>query len=528
MNDILIRGGLVVDGTGGAPREADVLIRGDRIREIGSNLTGSARRVIDARGLVVAPGFIDIHTHSDFTLPVNPRAESKIRQGVTTEVVGNCGLSTAPALPGTSDMLAEYLSAHAPWYPFRDTSFGEFLDNFPATSVNVIPQVGHQTLRLMTVGMDRRPATADELVTMCSLLEEALLAGALGMSTGLFTAPGNYADREEIHALARVLARHHARYSTHIRDEAQGVFDAVREAIEVARATGVHVQIAHVKLSGMDNWGKAQLLLREIDAARKEGLPVDCDQYPYDTGANPLRNLLPAWVQEGGIGAMLERLRLPEVRDRIRTDIQADGLTNFGRVASWDAVTVSISKEQPELLGRSLGEIARERRMDPVDQACDCVIRDRGHTRILVTSMAEEDVQEIVRTPWVLVGSDGNSLATHGVTSQGMPHPRFYGTFTRVLGRYSRDLKLLPIESAIHKMSGGSAAAIGLKDRGWLLPGCMADVTLFDPTAISDPADFRNPHQYATGVSTVIVNGSVVIEGGNHTGALPGKVIRRS
>lgn len=527
MDDILIRGGTVIDGTGGAAREADVCIVGDRIRAVAVGEVTSAHRVIDARGMVVAPGFIDIHTHSDFTLPVNPQSESKIRQGVTTEVIGNCGLSTAPALPGTSGMLKDYLSAHAPWFPFRDMSFGEFLDTFPATSVNVIPQVGHQTLRLMTVGMERRAATPQELQAMCDLLEEALAAGALGLSTGLFAPPGIYAARDEVHALAHVLARHGARYSTHIRDEAQGVFDAVREAIDVARATGVHVQIAHIKLSGMDNWGKARVLLDQIQAARAEGLPVDCDQYPYDTGANPLRNLLPSWIQEGGMAAMLERLQSSEVRHRMRGEIQESGLTNFGRVPSWDAVSVSISKEQPELLGRSLGEIARERRIDPLDQVCECLIRDKGHTRILVTSMAEEDVQEIVGTPWVLVGSDGNSLATHGVTSQGLPHPRFYGTFTRVLGKYSRDLKLLPLEAAVHKMTGGSAAAIGLNDRGWLLPGCLADVTVFDPATISDPADFRNPHQYSTGVGTVLVNGQLVVDGGEHTKALPGRVIRR-
>ena len=527
MDDLIIRGGTVLDGTGAPGREADVAVAAGRIAEVAPGSTRKARREIDARGQVVAPGLIDIHTHSDFTLPINPRAESKIRQGVTTEVVGNCGFSAAPALPGTSAMLKEYLSASAPWLPFRDTSFAEYLDTYPATSVNVVHQVGHNTLRLMTVGMERRAATAEEMQSMVALLEEALAAGALGLSSGLFTAPGINAGPEEIHALARVLARHGARYSTHVRDEGNRVFEAVREAIAVARATGVHTQIAHLKLSGMDNWGGAGKLLAEIDAARREGVPVDCDQYPYDTGTNPLRNLLPTWVQEGGIGAMLERLKERSVRERLQADIARDGLNNFGRIPGWDAVRVAISASQPELAGRTLGDIARERRLDPFDQLCECILSDRGHTRILVTSMAEEDVRAITGTPWILVGSDGNSLAVEGVTSQGMPHPRFYGTHTRVLGPCVRDLGLLTLEQAVHKMTGGSAAALGWTDRGWLREGHWADITVFDPARIADLATYERPHQYATGVSTVVVNGEIVVDGGDHTGALPGRVIRR-
>lgn len=528
MEDLLIRGGRVLDGTGSAAREADVAVTNGRIVEVAPASTRKGRREIDARGQVVAPGFIDIHTHSDFTLPVNPRAESKIRQGVTTEVVGNCGFSAAPALPGTSGMLKEYLSASAPWLPFRDTSFKDYLDTYPATSVNVVHQVGHNTLRLMTVGMERRAATPAEMQAMVALLEEALDAGALGLSSGLFTAPGANAGSGEIHTLARVLHKHGARYSTHVRDEGNHVFEAVREAIAVARETGVHTQIAHLKLSGMDNWGGATKLLAEIGAARREGVPVDCDQYPYDTGTNPLRNLLPPWVQEGGIGTMLERLKERAVRERLRADIERDGLNNFGRIPGWDKVRVAISASAPQTAGQTIDQIARERRQDAFDQVCDCIVADRGHTRILITSMAEEDVRAITGTPWILVGSDGNSLAVEGVTSQGMPHPRFYGTHTRVLGACVRDMGLLTLEQAVHKMTGGSATALGWTDRGWLKEGFHADVAVFDPARIAEVATYEKPHQYATGVSTVVVNGEVVIDGGEHTGALPGQVIRRN
>jgi N-acyl-D-amino-acid deacylase len=526
MDDLVIRGGVVVDGTGAPGREADVFVADGRISAVEARAARRARRVIDARGHVVAPGFIDIHTHSDFTLPLNPLAEGKVRQGVTTEVVGNCGFSAAPALPGTAAMLREYLAASAPWLPFRDASFAEYLDGFPPVSVNTVMQVGHHTLRLMTVGMEARAATPDELGRMERLLEEALQAGAIGLSSGLFTAPGCHAGPDEIHALARVLARHGGRYASHIRDEANQVRAAVREAIAVAEATGIHVQIAHLKLSGTDNWGGAADLLAEIAAARGRGLPIDCDQYPYDTATNPLRNLLPTWVQEGGVPRMLERLADPAVRRRLGEAIARDGLNNFGAIPSWDAVRVAVSPHRPDDAGRTLGEIARGRGIDGLEAVCDFLIDDRGHTRILVTSMAEADVDAITRTPWVLVGSDANALAPYGVTGQGKPHPRSYGTFARVLGRGVRERRLLSLPEAVFKMTAGSAAAVGLTDRGVLRAGAWADIAVFDPDTIADRATYDDPHRYAVGVSTVVVNGTVVIDGGDHTGALPGKVLR--
>ncbi len=528
MDDLLIRGGLVVDGSGAPGREADVAVAGGRVAAVEPRSARLAHRVIDARGQAVAPGLIDIHTHSDFTLPLNPRAESKIRQGVTLEVVGNCGFSVAPALPGRAAMLREYLASSATWLTFSDTTFADYVAAFPPTSVNVIFQVGHNTLRLMTAGLENRPLTAAELATMERLLEEALAAGAWGLSSGLFTAPGNFADTAEIHALARVLHRHRATYSTHMRDEADRVFDAVREAIAVAEATGVHVQIAHLKLSGTNNWGGAPRLLGEIEGARRRGVPVDCDAYPYDTATNPLRNLLPRWVMEGGIPAMLERLRVRDVRARIRDEIARHGLTNFGRIPSWDVVRVAVSPHLPEHAGRTLGDLARQRGVDPIDAVADYVVADRGETRILVTSMTDADVHAITSAPWVTVGSDGNALAVGGVTGQGKPHPRYYGTHARVLGHYVRDLRLLTLEAAVAKMTGAAARALGLPDRGLLRPGAWADVVVFDPARIADRSTYEAPHRYADGVSTVLVNGDVVIDGGDHTGALPGRVLRRA
>jgi N-acyl-D-amino-acid deacylase len=527
MDDIVIHGGQVIDGSGAPGRFADVVVTDGQIVAITSDYTSQAHRFIDATGQVIAPGFIDIHTHSDFTLPLNPLAESKIRQGVTTEVLGNCGFSTAPVLPGQVETLRDYLAASAPWLEFRETTFADYMRTFPAIAVNTVMQVGHNTLRLMAMGMEDRPPRPHELSLMQHLLEEALEAGALGLSSGLFTAPGIYADTQEMIALGHVLRRYGGTYASHIRDEANYVFEAVREAIAIGESCGIHVQIAHLKLSGLDNWGGAARLLAEIDAARQRRVQVDCDQYPYTTGSNPLRNLLPTWIQEGGMEAMLQRLSQPAMRVRMRQEIAAHGLNNFGRIPSWDAVRIAISPHRPEYAGRTIGDIAQSLACDPLDAVCDYLIADRGHTRILVTSMAEDDVREIIQSPTVLVGSDGTSLAPYGTTGQGKPHPRFYGTFPRVLGHYVRELGLLSLPQGIYKMTGGSAAALRLVDRGLLREGYRADITIFDPQTIADRATYDDPHQYAAGISTVIVNGVVVIEAGEHTGALPGQVLRR-
>lgn len=525
--DLLVRGGTVHDGSGAPGRRADLGIRGDRIALVGEAPAGArARRTIDAGGLVVAPGFIDVKTHSDFTLPINPRAESKVRQGVTTEVIGHCGFSVAPVLPGKVDLLRDYLSPSAPWLPFRETTFPDYHRTFPATSVNVGMLVGHNTLRLMAMGMENRPPTADEQALMERLADEALAAGALGLSTGLFTSPGSYAGRDELIGLGRVVKRHGAGYFTHLRDESNRVFEAVAEAIDLGETCGVHVQIVHLKLSGTDMWGRADEMLALIEAARRRGVAIDVDEYPYTAGSNPLKNLLPQWVQAGGVPAMLERLRLPETRERVRADIARDGLNNWGRIPSWDNVRVSISPNLPQFAGKTFGELARERGQDPIDTVCDYLADDKGATRVLVTSISEDDVRTFVRSPMVCVGSDGNCVAKTGITSQGMPHPRFYGTFPRVLGRYVRDEALLPLETAIHKMTGVTATALGLVDRGWLREELRADVTIFDPATFDERATYADPHQYpASDATTVIVNGVIVVDRAEHTGAVPGKVL---
>ena len=526
---VVIRGGLVIDGTGRPGEIADVAVSNGRIAAAGGSLPVGSARVIDAEGLAVTPGFIDIKTHSDFTLPVNPKAESKVRQGVTTEIVGHCGFSVAPILPGRRQLVQDYLSASAPWLPFRETTFRGYLDGFPHTSVNAGMLVGHHTLRLNVMGMEARTPSAAELDHMTALLEEGLAAGALGLSSGLFTPPSSYADRTEMVALCNVLRRHNAGYFTHLRDESNNVIAAVDEAIDIARTCGVHVEIVHLKCSGLDNWGKAAQILTMIEAARREGLAVDCDAYPYRAGSNPLKNLLPQWVQSDGLQAMLERLALAETRDRIRAEIDRDGLNNWGRIPSWDAVQISISPHLPQHAGETFGKLAAARGRDPIDAVCDYLIADKGATRVLIISIAEEDIREIVRSPSALVGSDGNCVADYGITSQGMPHPRFYGTFPRIIGHYVHDERLLPLEAAVRKMTGATAAALRLRDRGLIKQGYRADITIFDPADFKDHATYADPHQYPSGSrTTVLVNGIVVVENARHAGATPGVVLRRA
>lgn len=527
MDDILITGGQVIDGTGSPAQFADIAIRNGRIAAIEPDRSDSAERVIDAEGRIVAPGFIDIHTHSDFTLPLNPKAEAKIRQGVTTEVVGNCGFSVAPALPGKVDALRDYLSGSAPWLPFEESNFQDYMDSWPDIAVNTVMQVGHNTLRLMAMGMVDRAPIDEERRHMQEMLEEGLEAGALGLSSGLFTAPGCYSEPEELHDLGRVLKAHDARYSSHIRDESHGVHEALAEAIDVGEQCGVHVQVAHMKLSGTDNWGQMDRMLDTIKAARNRGVDVDCDQYPYDWGTNPLRFLLPVWLQEGGMDQMLERLADPYNRSRIRQKIAELGFNNFGRIESWRDIRIAISPVADIEAGKTIEDLAAERGCDEVDAVCDIIIADRGATRILVRCMSEDDVRTISSEPTALIGSDGPCVAPYGITGQGKPHPRLYGTFPRLIGHYGRDLGLLSLPQAIFKMTGGAAKALGMTDRGTLREGYAADMVIFDADSIIDQATYDDPHQYPAGIETVIVNGTVVIDHGDHSGELPGRLLRR-
>ena len=526
MLDIKITGGRLVDGTGAPARRADLGIAGDAIAAVGDLAQEPAGRRIDASGLTIAPGFIDVHSHSDWRLWGNRRAESKVRQGVTTEVVGNCGFSPAPVSDEFREEMRGFALALPPGMDFSWHSMAEYLRGYRdgGVAVNVIQLVGHGTLRLAAMGFARRPPTARELAAMERMMDESMAGGACGLATGLIYAPGSYAATEEIVAVARRAAAGGGFYASHIRGEGATLLDAVSEAIRVGREGGLPVQVSHIKAAGRPSWGKVESALGLIDAARGEGLDVMADVYPYTASSTTLRTLLPDWVLEGGIGAMLERLGDAAVRARIRAELTGGGETLM-RGLGWEDIMVASSPSRPEAEGRRLAEIARAWNTDPLDTAIELILAERGKGYMILFQLDEADLRRALVHPEVMIGSDGSSLAVDNALGAGKPHPRSYGTFPRVLARYVREQPLLSLEHAVQKMTGLPARRLGLSDRGVLAVGAKADVVGFDAARVEDTATYEDPHRYAAGIPYVLVNGRVVIDGGEHTGALPGEVL---
>jgi N-acyl-D-amino-acid deacylase len=528
--DLKLAGGTVLDGTGAPARRADVGVRGDRIESVGDLAQERAGRTLDVTGLTVTPGFIDIHSHSDWRLWGNRRAESKIRQGVTTEVVGNCGFSPAPV----SDEFRGEMRGFALYVPegmdFSWSSTRDYLRHYEdeGVALNVMQLIGHGTLRLAAMGFARRPPTAREQATMERLMDESMADGAAGLATGLIYAPGSYAATDEIVGIARRAGGpRRGFYASHIRGEGATLLDAVREAIQVGREAGLPVQVSHIKAAGRPHWGRVKDALALVDAARAEGLDVRADVYPYTASSTSLRTLMPDWVLEGGIEAMLGRLTDPASRARIRTEISG-GAGILSRGIGWEDVMIANAPARPDAQGRRVSEIAAARGQDPLDAAFDLLADEAGRGSVILFQLDEADFRRALAHPQVMIGSDGSSLAVEGVMGAGKPHPRNYGTFPRVLGHYARDEKLISLPEAVRKMTGLPADRLGLADRGVLRAGARADVVAFDAARIIDRATYEEPHRYAAGVSHVLVNGRVVVEGGEHTGALPGRVLSPS
>ena len=527
MLDIKITGGQVIDGTGAPARRADVGLTGDHVTTVGDLSAEPAGRTIDAAGRTVTPGFIDMHSHSDWRLWDNRRAESKIRQGVTTEVVGNCGFSPAPV----SDAFRQEMKGFALYLPagmdFSWRTVGDYLARYESdgVAVNVVQLIGHGTLRLAAMGFARRPPTAPEQATMERLMDEAMADGAYGLATGLIYAPGSYAATEEIIGIARRAGGGRGFYASHIRGEGATLLDAVAEAIRVGREGGLPTQVSHVKAAGRPNWGKVAGALALIDAARSEGLDVMGDVYPYTASSTSLRTLLPDWVLEGGIDAMVKRLADPSVVARIRRELMGGGETLL-RGLEWSDIMVSYAPSRPDAQGRRIAEIAAAWKRDPLDAVIDLIVAEQGKGSMILFQLDEADLRRALTHPHVMVGSDGSSLAADGQLATGKPHPRSYGTFPRVLGRYARDERVLSLPDAVWKMTGLPARRLGLAARGVLAPGAMADVVVFDAATVADRATYEDPHRYAAGIGHVLVNGRVVIADGEHTGALPGRVLR--
>jgi N-acyl-D-amino-acid deacylase len=527
MLDLKIEGATVIDGTGTPGARADVGVRDETIVAVGDLSREHAGSTLNATGKVLAPGFIDMHSHSDWRLWANRRAESKIRQGVTTEVVGNCGFSPAPVTAEFRDDLRGFALYVPSGMDFQWPSFGDYLRALDAdgTALNVAHLVGHGTLRIAAMGFARREPTGGELTRMQRMLGDAMSDGAWGLSTGLIYAPGSYATTEEIVAVAHAAARARGFYASHIRGEGATLLEAVAEAIRVGREADMPVQVSHVKAAGRPNWGNVPRALALIDAARAEGLDVRADVYPYTASSTTLRTLLPDWALEGGIDAMLKRLADPAERARIRTAVESPSAESIVSRVGWDSVLVSYCARRKDAEGKRLSEIAAARGLDPIDAALELIVDEAGKAYMILFQLDESDLRAALVHPHVMIGSDGSALAPHGPLGEGKPHPRSYGTFPRVLGEYVREQRTLPLASAVHKMTGLPAARLGLRNRGLVRTGARADLVVFDARRVADRATYEDPHRYPEGIEHVIVNGRFVIKHGEHTGSLPGKVL---
>lgn len=521
MTDLLITGGLVADGTGAPEYAADVAISDGLVEAVGDLAGRPAGRVFDASGCVVCPGFVDVHTHSDLTLLSSPEAHSKVRQGVTTEVIGNCGLGVTPVLgdPAPLRGAAGYLDLD-PEIAWDWTDLPGYLDVLAGRrpSVNVAALVAHIPLRAGVVGFADRAADAGELDRMCGVLRDALDAGAVGASTGLVYAPLTYAREEELVALARTVAARDRVFAWHIRDYGDALLDSVRQVLRVAEATGCRTQISHLLAVGRRNWGKVARALELIDASRERGVDVAADMYPYLAGNAPLSQLLPAWAQVGGEAAMRERLREPAVRDRVREEWR--DLPN-----TWSEITVSrIPDARTGVTGRTLADLAGADG-DGAPVALDLVAEFGNAVMMVAAGRSEEDLLAVLRHPATVIGSDGQALDPEGPTGGGVPHPRSFGCYPRLFADHVRTGRL-PLAETVRKCTGAAAARVGLRDRGELRPGMAADVVVFAPDRIADRATYAEPQRYPDGVRAVLVNGTVLVEDGVHLGARTGEVLR--
>jgi N-acyl-D-amino-acid deacylase len=523
--DLLISGGRVVDGTGAPWARADVCVVGDRIAAVGKLGSVEARRRIDASGLVVAPGFIDMLGQSEYNVLVDNRAASKITQGITTEITGE-GSSAAPI---NARMVEE---AKAVWdhYGVRPdwTTLEGYFRAFERArpAINLGTFVGAGGVRDLVIGKDNRPATAEELGAMEAAVAQAMEDGAFGVSTSLQYVPDRFASTEEIVALARVAARYGGRYITHQRSEEDDIDQSLDEVFRIAREARLPVEIYHLKTSGRRNWGRMPAVLKRLERAREEGIDVSADQYPYTASANALDASLPLWAREGGHEKLIARLQDPATRARVRKDFLAETADWADGGPSRILVTSVLDPGLKKYEGKTIEEIAREQGKDPLDALIDLVIADRANVGRITFSMSEDDVRAALAHPLVSMGTDYGAVAEDGIFSKEKSHPRAWGSTARILGKYVREDKVLRLEEAIRKMTSLPASRMGLSDRGLVRPGMIADLVLFDPGTVRDRSTFADPMHYSEGIPYVAVAGQLVVDGGRITEARPGRVLR--
>lgn len=527
MLDILIQNGVVVDGSGAPRYRAEVAIEGDRIVEVDRLEGAEAGTVIDASGCVVTPGFVDMHSHTDFTLPICPTADSLVHQGITTAVVGQCGASPAPLLAETREQVIAMMESGENPLPWDEwATFGSYLDYLTriGISINVVPLVGQSMVRSAVMGFSADPANEAQIARMQAEVIKAMDEGAIGVSTGLIYPPGSYASTEELIAVTRPAGERNGFYFSHIRGEGDTLLEAVAEAIRIGRETGAAVQISHFKASGRDNWGKSAQALELIDQARAEGLDVTTDMYPYLAGSTSLSAMLPEWAQEGGKEAILKRLADAETRRKMRADMQSTG---FFRVTEWDKVLISGSPKNRDYEGRYVADLAAEAGKSSYDWIFDTLLETELDVSMITFMMSEDNRKAELRHPGMMIGTDGEGRATEGLLAKGLPHPRNYGTYPRVLGYYVREQGVISLEEAIWKMSGFPAQKLRWTDRGLVKKGYKADLVILDPDTVADRATYETPHQYPVGIPHVIVNGKLVVCDNSHTQARPGSVLGR-
>lgn len=535
--DLIIKNGKIIDGAGNPWYYGDVGIKDGRIKVI-SKIESDAENVIDAKGLYIAPGFIDAHSHGDYNTLVYRQMENIIHQGITTVVAGQCGASPAPLSDlvreeeqkATNAQLPEGVSLELSWSSFDDYLKEEEKDGLGANTAHL---VGHGAIRSASMGNNARPPTDGELQTMRDYTREAMQSGAYGLSTGLIYPPGIYAKTDEIIELAKVAADYGGIYDSHIRGEGRTLMAALNEAIEVGEKGGIPVQISHHKIASSTLWGSSVETMKMFEAARERGIDVTVDQYPYKAGSTSLMTLLPPWAHDGGLEAALERLRDPELRSKMKKNIEEgiDGWENFAKELGWENVFVTsvVSEENRPIEGMNMVEIKDHRGADDEFHALfEVLLEEEGAAGMVIFYGDEEDVKRIMRHPLHMVGTDAGCCTVEGPFCRGKPHPRHYGTYPKILGKYVREEKVISWEEAIRKMTSFPAQRFGILDRGLLRPGMWADITIFDPETVIDKATYKDPHNFPEGIPYVIVNGKIAIDKGKYTGVLAGKTLRKT
>lgn len=538
--DMVIKNGKVIDGAGNPWYRADIGIKGGKISRIGRLEEANTTKETDAVGLVVCPGFIDVHSHSDGAVFFDNTLQSTIRQGITTSVVGNCGDNLAPVPPEKMEEFLKLFAMSAPPGVEIDSipwnTFSEYLDYMERRGcvANSAHLVGFGTIRIAGgPGFEDRAPTTEELECMKSLVGEAMEAGAFGISTGLIYAPQVYAKTEEIIELAKVVAKYGGLYSSHIRGEGVNVVNAVKEFVEIVEKSGcVGGQVSHHKIAGRPYWGTSKETLRLMEEANARGVNVTCDQYPYNRGMTSLASVLPPWVHLGGYKRLLERLQNPEDRARVKKDITEgiEGWESPIKDGGFECIYIASVKTEKwqDIEGKNLTEITRlKAKADEWETLSDILIDEKGEVTMTIETMGEDDIRRIMTGRYTMVGTDASGVAPTGVFGYGKPHPRYYGTYPRVLGKYVREEGLLTLEDAIRRMTSFPAQRMGLLDRGLLREGMWADIVVFDPDRVVDKATFLEPHQFPEGIVHVLVNGEIVVENEKQTEKLPGRILRR-